>query len=101
MRLRLNVDICNDTRISGWAIYDEDPSRRVVLDLLVDGKFHAKLFARNKREDLEKAGLGDGRCAFQYQFSKLVRARDRVTISLFAVDIEEISFSKEVFLNSI
>jgi hypothetical protein len=52
-------------RLRGWAYDPEAPETPVVLVFLLNGAEIARLVADRYRPDLEKAGIGDGRHAFE------------------------------------
>jgi 2-polyprenyl-3-methyl-5-hydroxy-6-metoxy-1,4-benzoquinol methylase len=60
------VDICTNTLIAGWAWDNEDPGRRVVVEILADGKSLGHVMARQYRQDLKDNGIGDGAYGFSY-----------------------------------
>ena len=51
-------------RLEGWALDAAAPHRPVALEVRRDGAVLARLHANRWRADLERAGLGDGRCGF-------------------------------------
>jgi hypothetical protein len=51
-------------QIRGWSRVVDKPGERVTVELIVDGQTVASGVADLFREDLAKAGLGDGHCAF-------------------------------------
>lgn len=101
MHKRVNVDICNSLKISGWAVNDSDSSQRISLDLFIDGKFHYMIFAHNLRADLVAAEIGDGRCGFEYKFSQLIRSKKQAVVSLRLSETGEIVYSRETVFNKI
>ena len=62
-----SLDICTRGMISGWACDSADPGRPVALEILNERSVIARVLANRYREDLETAGIGDGRHAFQVQ----------------------------------
>ena len=58
-------------RVEGWAFNPAKPAERVEVEVWADGEFVAKAEADKYREDLHKAGIGDG-CA---RFSILLPPR--------------------------
>jgi len=59
-----NLDLVQRTRISGWADDPASPETRVVLVVLANGAQIGRVVAGSYRPDLEEAGIGDGRHAF-------------------------------------
>lgn len=62
-----SLDVCTRGMISGWAWDSADPGRPVPLQILNERSVIARVLANRYREDLETAGIGDGRHAFQVQ----------------------------------
>jgi GT2 family glycosyltransferase len=60
------VDAVEPGMLSGWAIDLGKPSRRLSVDLLVDGRVVDTVTADQPRPDLAAAGLGDGFSAFRF-----------------------------------
>ena len=59
-----NLDLVQRTRIAGWAADPASPETRVVLVVLANGAQIGRVVAGSYRPDLEEAGIGDGRHAF-------------------------------------
>ena len=55
-----NVDGVNNDYIQGWAVDEDDATRRVPLDVFYNGDLLASTVAGFPREDLLKANVGDG-----------------------------------------
>jgi hypothetical protein len=51
----------------GWALDEARPWRRVALEIVVNGQVHAATLAMRRREDLVRAGMGDGSCGFHFE----------------------------------
>ena len=63
-RLRWTIDRDEGGRIEGWVLDEANPAAPVALALL-DGPHRASWHLANRyRIDLDRAGVGDGRCAF-------------------------------------
>jgi glycosyltransferase involved in cell wall biosynthesis len=60
-----SLDSCGRNLISGWALDSAQPDRRVPLQILNHDTVIERTLANRYRKDLEQAGLGDGRCAFE------------------------------------
>ena len=67
--LRGRLDDIGRRRITGWAYDPEAPETPVMLVVLLNGVEIARLVADRYRPDLEKAGIGDGRHAFEFELS--------------------------------
>jgi hypothetical protein len=53
-----------EVRIEGWVLDSGNPKLPVRLEVLIGGELVTELLANRYRADLEAAGLGSGRCAF-------------------------------------
>jgi hypothetical protein len=51
----------------GWALDEVRPWRRVALEIVVNGRVHTATLAMHRREDLVRAGMGDGSCGFHFE----------------------------------
>ena len=98
MKYRIAVDICNKNKISGWAINYSNPSESLALDLMVNDKFHATIFARNHRSDLVKAGIGNGQHGFIYKFSNLVKKKynPKAKVKLILLATQETVYTNDI-----
>src|SRR5712691_1463279 len=68
--LQSNIDFADWTGVKGWIWDPQEPDKRIALDLL-DGETRlATVLATEYREDLEAAGIGDGRHGFSVPFSE-------------------------------
>ena len=72
--LRGRLDGVEGRRITGWAFDPETPGTPVVLVVLLNGAEIARLQSDRYRPDLEKAGIGDGRHAFEFELPAGVAA---------------------------
>lgn len=66
MPVRGSLDVSTSGLIAGWAWDSDHPERRVTVEILADGKQLAQVTAEHYREDLKKAGMGDGSHSFEY-----------------------------------
>jgi Hint domain len=64
--LRGHIDEMGAGRIAGWAQNPDHPDMPVCLDILADGQLIGQVLANRYRADLETAGLGSGRHAFEF-----------------------------------
>jgi tRNA (mo5U34)-methyltransferase len=62
------IDIMTGSLIAGWAWDADHPDNHVIVEILVDGQLLAQVPAREYREDLKRAVIGDGSHAFRYNF---------------------------------
>src|SRR5437879_1005557 len=66
MMINGNIDLCGEGLLQGWVVCRDAPGTRLDLEVLcgedVIGQCRADLY----REDLELAGLGDGRHGFSF-----------------------------------
>ncbi len=69
-QLQGNIDQADRLSIKGWALDAGDPKRPVGLVVTVNGQMAARVLANRYRTDLEQAGLGSGRHAFELVFAQ-------------------------------
>ena len=62
--MRGNVDGINNDYVQGWVVDDEDPSRRVPIDVFYDGELLTGATAGFPRADLARVAVGDGANGF-------------------------------------
>ena len=62
-----HIDQADRFSLTGWAMDPARPDEPVTLELVLDGTVVGSFAADRHRPDLEQAGLGDGRHAFQVQ----------------------------------
>ncbi|MGY3444656.1 MULTISPECIES: hypothetical protein [unclassified Bradyrhizobium] len=62
-----HVDVFNETRIAGWALYNQHPDKRVPIDIYVNGELVAEVVADRFRNDLLKLNKGDGHHGFMFE----------------------------------
>lgn len=60
------IDVIGPHTIAGWAQNLDHPEAPVCLDIHVGGRFSGRVLANRYRGDLERAGLGSGRHAFEF-----------------------------------
>lgn len=60
-----NLEIFERSRIVGWAFDHKNPTRRLTIQVHVNGKPVLDLAAKRYRPDLQRAGYGDGRHGFE------------------------------------
>lgn len=63
------IDVFDASVVAGWAANITDPSKTVELDLYLEDEWQARIRCDRFRQDLEQAGFGDGRKAFEYRLS--------------------------------
>jgi GT2 family glycosyltransferase/glycosyltransferase involved in cell wall biosynthesis len=86
--LQSNIDFADWTGIRGWIWDPQEPDKRIALDLL-DGETRlATVLATEYREDLEEAGIGDGRHGFSVPFSETLLPFARHVLHLRPVGSE-------------
>ena len=62
-----HVDVFNENRIAGWALYDQHPDKRVTIDIYFNGDHVAEVVADQFRKDLLKLNKGDGHHGFMFE----------------------------------
>jgi ubiquinone/menaquinone biosynthesis C-methylase UbiE len=65
-----HVDLLNNFLVSGWATTGDGKSD--VIEVVVNGVSEATVLASYFRDDLQKLGIGEGKCAFRYTFDRPV-----------------------------
>ncbi len=65
MSLIGNIDVVETDAVVGWAIDPADPARSATLRVTIDGQASFPVAADLYRDDLERAGFGDGRHGFR------------------------------------
>jgi Ca2+-binding RTX toxin-like protein len=86
--------------IEGWAQDTDNPELPVVLEILLDEQMIGTTLACDHRQDLQDAGIGQGRCAFF--LTSPIRLRTEMLSKLRirrAVDLAEIQMSPECRAN--
>jgi len=66
------VDACRVGFIGGWAWDPNQPDEPVAVDIIVDGQSLAQVIAREYRQDLKAAGIGNGWHGYSYALPSLV-----------------------------
>lgn len=61
-----HIDVINDFEISGWASDHIDKKKRILIDIIVNGRRVATCEASHFRDDLLAVGVSDGYSAFSY-----------------------------------
>ena len=68
--LQSNIDLAEWSGIRGWVWNPRRPQQRIALELLDGDTPLATVVANEYREDLERAGIGDGRHGFSFAFGE-------------------------------
>ncbi len=71
------VDAVNDRKISGWALNLAKPNAAVSLLVTDNNVLIARVLANRFRKDLEEAGFGNGRCAFEIDLKERLSPFER------------------------
>ena len=78
MPFRWHIDQLNCRRVAGWV----DDSGPATVDISINGREVATIVARDYRDDLETAGIGDGRRSFTFPLARhLVRPDNDVIVT--------------------
>lgn len=54
---RGTIDVTNSKQIAGWVVNSQSPENPVEVQIYIDGKFVAHIFANFPREDVQAAGF--------------------------------------------
>ena len=73
MTVEGQVEFNGPNLLRGWAWAPDQPTRRLRLEILANGRFIAAITADQPREDLAAQGLGDARYGFQVDLARLLR----------------------------
>ena len=80
--LKGHLDQTSHHKVAGWAFDETSPSRPVRLVITVNGAVAGRILANQCRADLKAAGLGDGRCAFEFLFPAELPAFETVDVGV-------------------
>ena len=78
--LRGNLDRADLRQVSGWARDETSPDTPVSLLVTDNDRLIGRVLANRHRADLEKAGFGSGRHAFEFQFPQSLAPFERHVI---------------------
>jgi hypothetical protein len=90
------LDRCDDRLVRGWAINWNEPSRKAVVEIYLNGELIGEAEANRPRDDLKRLGLGDGACGFLFKFPKAIEmklSQDVVVRALVAFTNVELAYS--------
>ena len=71
MALNGNIERADRSGVQGWVREETDPASPVSLVIMVNGEVISRVLANVYRQDLEQAGLGNGRHGFQLKLEGL------------------------------
>jgi phytanoyl-CoA dioxygenase PhyH len=77
-----HVDRIENGWVFGWAWNDEIPESPIEIDILVNGRRESTVIANLYRPDLEDAGKGNGRHAFEAAFQARAQAGEQLALSV-------------------
>lgn len=80
--IRGHVDTYHKDSINGWAFDMDDPGRHVPVEVLHNGEVLCTVNADRFREDLQNAGHGDGRHAFEITLPMAIFAEPVITFHI-------------------
>jgi hypothetical protein len=81
MRIQGHLEVANRRRVKGWAQDRDSPDTPVSLVITVNGGFVARVIANKFRNDLQKVD-GQGRLAFEFEFTECLSPLERVVIDV-------------------
>lgn len=85
--MRGRIDGVNNDYIQGWALDDDDPTRRVLLDVFYNGELLTTTAAGFPRPDLLQAQVGDGANGFFVAMPALQHPEDaEIRVALAGTD---------------
>ncbi len=65
------LDSASPGHVEGWAVDVTDPTRRLKLDVRLNGELVGQVVADEPRPDVQRFGVGDGDCGFALALPKL------------------------------
>ncbi|MEM4177979.1 MAG: glycoside hydrolase family 99-like domain-containing protein [Nitrososphaeria archaeon] len=99
-KIRGNIDTINGLYLFGWAMDEERPNTRAEIVVYVDGKLVGEGVASHYREDLEKAGIGDGKYGFMIKLPEEIfdgnKHEIRVKIKSSHIELNQSPLYKEL-----
>ena len=63
------VDKVDPGSISGWILDKKNPSSTVTVMLIINGRYGARVFANQYRQDVHEAGHAEGNCGFEFDLT--------------------------------
>jgi hypothetical protein len=75
-----HLDLCGPNLAEGWIFWCSQPERKLQLEIIIAGELLGLCDANLFRPDLQKAGYGDGRCAFSFHIPHTAAARDFASV---------------------
>ncbi len=75
-RIRYSLDPVENGHVRGWAVKTTDRREKIEIVFEQGGVVVAKTMASQYREDLARAGVGGGNCAFSIPVCELLKAAD-------------------------
>src|ERR1700722_16966713 len=66
MALQGSLDAVEPFQVRGWVRDSQDPQKALTVQIILDNRTIGTVQANLYRPDLQKAGVGTGRCAFIY-----------------------------------
>lgn len=77
-----NLDVVNLHEVAGWARDDSQPDVPISLLIIDNDQFIGRILANRYRADLENAGLGNGRFAFEFPFPNPLQPFERHVVKV-------------------
>jgi len=71
-----HLDLCGPDLVEGWIYWGSELKEKLQLEIFIDAVLIGRCEADMFRPDLEKAGCGDGRCAFSFRIPRPAAVRD-------------------------
>jgi len=81
-----HVDLCGRDLVEGWVFWRSQPDRKLQLDIVIAGELLGQCNANLFRPDLQKAGYGDGHCAFSFRIPRAFSVHDFASTRLRLVN---------------
>lgn len=81
------IDTVVNGKVSGWVANADKTTHEEKITIEVDGKSVADGFARNYRNDLEKAGIAGGYAGFEVDISKVLSNKENIKIKVISKNV--------------
>jgi hypothetical protein len=83
-----SLELVDEDKISGWAWDSRNPSIRVAVAVYVDDVYAGWAKADKRREDLVKAGIGDGRHAYLIRSPDILKDGNSHSVSIRVAGVD-------------
>jgi MoaA/NifB/PqqE/SkfB family radical SAM enzyme len=96
------VDRLEEKTLFGWCYKKDEPNKSIQLDIYINDRLIKSITASEFREDLLKAGIGNGKYSFKYNVANYIDQYDQnyiINVKVSGTDID-LAFSPILVKNS-